>query len=106
MTYYLGNNGINGNNFYCSGGCCGDNNSFYGGDGELSWVKINSMDICKIYGGKGGWPYGRNNNCNNLSAVTGVPGYFDNSNILDSGIFLLSTTNDFNIGCNQMVIRY
>jgi hypothetical protein len=106
LSYYLGNNGINGTNFYCPGGCCSDNLSCYGSDGEISWVKINSIDISKIYGGKGGWPYGRNNNCYNLSAVTGASGYFDNSNILDAGIFILSTSNDFNISCNQLIIRF
>jgi hypothetical protein len=105
ISYFLGANGLNGYNIYCANGCCNTGAGF-GTFGDISWIKQNSIQIAKIIGGGAGTPSIWNNNCIRSLEQAGSNGYLDVNNLIDSGIFLLSTTNDFNIGCNQMVIRY
>jgi hypothetical protein len=105
IKYSLGTNGVIGNNITCCGIACCNNSAGIGSNGGTSVVYLNSSLISTIYGGTGGNGWGYNNNCVSVGQ-SGQNGFFDTTNILDSGIFIQNNTNTYNLSSPTILIRY
>lgn len=106
LFYNLGANGTNGASVSCGGiQCCGVA-AQPGTSGALTTISINNSQIISIVGGGGGQPSYYNSGCSLLPIQPATNGYLDTSSILNSGAFILSTSNDFNISSNTLLIRY
>jgi len=105
IKYSLGTNGVIGNNITCCGIACCNNSAGTGSNGGTSVVYLNSSLISTIYGGTGGNGWGYNNNCVSVGQ-SGQNGFFDTTNILDSGIFIQNNSNTYNLSSPAILIRY
>ena len=103
IKYFLGTNGIDGSNMVCSGMCPSAGS---GSAGSISYLKINGQ-ILNIYGGTGGTRcYVNCGSGAGVNGTAGTAGYINTSNILSTGVFIINTNNDYNLGSNSILIRY
>jgi hypothetical protein len=103
IKYYIGNNGSQGIHVCTNGGTVYGGT---GGNGELSYIKINDYLVLKIIGGTGATGAGSYGSGPGFPGTSGLQGYLDMSGIENNGFFPNSIRNIYSSSPQTLVIRY